>query len=184
MTRVAMGDIPDDDLARRWQDIARAAGRLQRLLERDLELDGVTAQWFPVLELLLSAPEHRLPMSTLARELAMTSGGFSKLADRMAAEGLIDRRGASDDRRVVHAALTPAGLRAAKQARKAYVAALRRRVSGVTGAELTAAAAVLTRLEGADGRDQPEVTDQVARERDPALPDRRGRGRRSGPTAH
>jgi DNA-binding MarR family transcriptional regulator len=179
-----MADIPDDELARRWRDIAGAAGRVQRLLERDLEVDGVSPQWFPVLDLLLAAPDHRLPMSTLARELAMTSGGFSKLADRMAAEELIDRRGASDDRRVVHATLTPAGLRAAKQARKAYMAALRRRVSGVTGPELTAAAAVLTRLVGADGRGQPAVADQVASERDPALPDRRGRGRRSGPTAH
>jgi DNA-binding MarR family transcriptional regulator len=178
------GDVPDEELAHRWHDIVRACARVQRLLDHDVEAGGVPAQWVPVLELLLAAPEHRLPMSALARELAMTSGGFSKLADRMATDGLIDRRGATDDRRVVHAALTDAGLATARQARSAYLAALRRRLSGVTGADLAAAAAVLTRLEGADGRDQPEVTDQVAGERDPALPDRRGRGRRSGPTAH
>jgi DNA-binding MarR family transcriptional regulator len=184
VTGVAVGDIPDDELARHWHEIVRATARVQRLLDRDLEAAGLTAPWFPALDLLLAAPGHRLPMSTLARELAMTSGGGTKLAGRMAADGLIDRRGASDDRRVVHAALTPAGLRAARQARTAYLEALRRRLAGVSGPEFAAVAAVLTRLEGADGRDQLEVADQLAGERDPALPDRRGRGRRRGPSAY
>jgi DNA-binding MarR family transcriptional regulator len=138
VTGVAVGDIPDDELARHWHEIVRATARVQRLLDRDLEAAGLTAPWFPALDLLLAAPGHRLPMSTLARELAMTSGGVTKLAGRMAADGLIDRRGASDDRRVVHAALTPAGLRAARQARTAYLEALRRRLAGVSGTELAA----------------------------------------------
>jgi len=135
-------------------------------------------------------------MSTLARELSMTSGGFSKLADRMAADGLIDRRGTVDDRRVVHATLTDAGYDAAAAARAAFVRALRNRVDAGDLAGLSDVAATLRRLadaaagapaaapdsgKGADDTSAPDPgPPHVLRERDPALPDRRGRGHVSG----
>lgn len=176
-------DISDEQLAARWHEIVAASAQLHRLLDQDLEVAGVSPPWYPALELLLQADEHRLPMSTLARELNMTSGGFSKLADRMAADGLIDRRGTTDDRRVVHATLTGDGLRLARRARDAYVGALRRRLLvGVSGAELAAIARTLTALAAANAADDRDVPELVAGERDPALPDRRGRGRTSGLT--
>lgn len=174
----------DDDLAQHWRDIASAAARLQRLVDHDIEVAGMPAQWFAVLDLLAAAPEHRLPMSTLAREVTMTSGGFSKLADRMALEGLIDRRSTSDDRRVVHATLTTDGLRLARRIRAEYRQALQRRLLSVVSAEeLAAAAATLNALVAAQDvpsqdRDAPLTPELVASERDPALPDRRGRGRK------
>jgi DNA-binding MarR family transcriptional regulator len=200
---VAARDVSDEELVRHWKDIESATARLHRQLDADLEAAGVPAQWFPALELLLSAEGHRLPMSTLARELTMTSGGFSKLADRMAADGLIDRRGTTDDRRVVHATLTEAGHELASTARAAFVRALRSRVDGTDPDGLAASAAALRRLaegaaaglsegepsdgsgpdsgKGADETSTPEpFSPHVARERDPALPDRRGRGHVSG----
>jgi len=186
---MAARDVSDEDLIRHWHDIESATGRLHRRLDADLDAAGVSPQWYPALELLLAAEGHRLPMSTLARELSMTSGGFSKLADRMAADGLIDRRGTTDDRRVVHATLTDAGYEAAAAARAAFVRALRSRVDVADLAGLADTAATLRRLadaaagapldkgKGADDAPAPEpVTPHVLRERDPALPDRRGRG--------
>jgi DNA-binding MarR family transcriptional regulator len=182
---VAGPDISDEQLAQRWHEIVGASAQLQRLLDQDLEGAGVAPQWYPALELLLQSDEHRLPMSTLARELSMTSGGFSKLADRMAADGLIDRRGTTDDRRVVHATLTPDGLRLARRARDVYVGALRRRLlGGVSAAELAAIARTLAALASAHADGDRRVPELVAGERDPALPDRRGRGRTSGMTSH
>ena len=182
---VAGRDISDEQLAERWHEIVVANAQLQRLLDRDLEAAGVSPQWYPALELLLRADGHRLPMSALARELTMTSGGFSKLADRMAADGLIDRRGTTDDRRVVHAALTADGLRLAQRARDVYVGALRRRLlSGVSPAELATIAQTLAALASAHAGGDGDVAELVAGERDPALPDRRGRGRTSGSSSH
>jgi len=180
--------VSDDELTRHWRDIQSATARLHRSLDEDLESAGVPAQWYPALELLLRAEGHRLPMSTLARELSMTSGGFSKLADRMAADGLIDRRGTVDDRRVVHATLTDAGLDLARKAQAAYVQALRKRVGPAEGTLADVARALLAigaepdgdALEKENGTDLESVPEHVARERDPALPDRRGRGRTSG----
>lgn len=183
---VVGSEISDEELGRHWHDIVVHAAQLQRLLDQDIEAAGLPAQWFPVLDLLLRTTDHRLPMSTLAREVAMTSGGFSKLADRMALEGLIDRRGTTDDRRVVHATLTDEGLRVARRLRSVYLTALRTRVlATVKDEELAAAAATLTTLATAHLVDPDELPEQVvASERDPALPDRRGRGRTSGSPAH
>src|SRR6185312_9793874 len=80
------------------------------------------------LTLLLESDEQRLPMSRIARDLAMTSGGFTKLADRMARDGLIDRRGSSGDRRVVFAALTETGEKLAREAMEVYQRYLRDQV--------------------------------------------------------
>ncbi len=102
-----------------------AVARVQRRVDEALETAGVSGHWFAVLYELMRAEGHRMPMSRLAREVSMTTGGFTKLADRMAREGLIDRRGSSDDRRVVHAALTDAGRELTERAAAVYEQALR-----------------------------------------------------------
>jgi DNA-binding MarR family transcriptional regulator len=82
----------------------------------------------------------------------MTSGGFTKLADRMAREGLIDRRSSSDDRRVVNATLTDAGQALATRASDLYDDALQAYLLGPVGAaDLATAAAVLHTLADAHG---------------------------------
>jgi DNA-binding MarR family transcriptional regulator len=177
---VAGNEVSDDELAAQWSSITAAVARIQRLLEADVEQADVAPAWFPVLDRLLRAEGHRLPMSTLARELAMTSGGFSKLADRMALDGLIDRRGTTDDRRVVHATLTEAGVQVARRAHAVHAQALRARLlTRRSAADLASVADTLAALAATQDGDPPQVTEQLAAERDPALPDRRGRDRPS-----
>jgi DNA-binding MarR family transcriptional regulator len=48
-------------------------------------------------------------MATLAREAAFSSGGFTKIADRLAKRDLVQRTPCVDDRRVTYLELTPAG---------------------------------------------------------------------------
>jgi DNA-binding MarR family transcriptional regulator len=196
--------VTDADLLAAWHRVRTGAARAQLRIDRALEDAGVPAQWFPVLHLLLGADDHRLPMSMLARDSAMTSGGFTKLADRMAREGLIDRRGSDVDRRVVHASLTADGLALAQRVSAVYAAALRAEVLGAVSPEdLAVAAQVLGRLQVAvpaevptdpptqtpadapaaaeDGAGADPGTQAAGKAprtaRDPALPDRRGRGR-------
>lgn len=90
-----------------------------------MEASGVPSQWFGVLHLLLHADEHRMPMTQLARDVSITPGGFTKLADRMGREGLIDRRGSTGDRRVIYATLTDQGLTEARRAEAEYLSSLR-----------------------------------------------------------
>ena len=160
----------------RWQALSSAVTRVQHRVDGRVEEAGVSPAWFTVLHLLLNAEGHRRPMSALAREVSMTSGGFTKLADRMARDGLIDRRGSSDDRRVVNATLTDSGLALARRAARAYHEALREYLLGVVdAADLDVVATKLQGLNDAYGAVTDDVPDIVAGEHDPHGPDRRQR---------
>lgn len=64
-----------------------------------------------------------MPMAALAKETAFSTGGFTKIADRLAKRDLVERRPCADDRRVVYLMLPGAG---AEQAHK-----LQTRVAGI-----------------------------------------------------
>src|ERR1700712_3006421 len=128
------GDVDEVDAmdpVANWDIIALGFAHTQRRLLGAIEAEGLAGPNFEALRLLLASDEHRLPMSRLARDLAMTAGGLTKLADRLARDGLIDRRNSSDDRRVVYAALTDKGLNLASHTLEIYRAGLREYVLSV-----------------------------------------------------
>lgn len=176
---VTGAEMSGEDLVADWQSVRAGVTRTQRRIDHIMEHSGLPARWFAVLNLLLRAEDHRLPMSVLARDMSMTTGGFTKLADRMAREGLIDRRGSLDDRRVVHARLTGDGLQMARQVTRVYQSALREcLLSIVTADELRSAATTMRALSiGHAATVEPDAAPgRVATQRGPARPDRRGRG--------
>src|SRR5690606_14374477 len=54
-------------------------------------------------------PGHRLRMSDLAAQTAVTPSGLTRVVDRLGEAGLVERVGAEDDRRSWYATLTEAG---------------------------------------------------------------------------
>lgn len=159
--------MSDDDLVASWEIISRAVARTRERVRDRIEVGGHSQAWFTVLHLLLHNGEHRLPMTYLARNLSITTGGFTKLADRMGQDGLIDRRNSSGDRRVVYATLTEQGLRVAQHSERQYRAALREHVLGVlTPARLAALvqdAIALIGPDTLDAPDNPELTHAAAK---------------------
>ncbi|MEM7800791.1 MAG: MarR family transcriptional regulator [Chloroflexota bacterium] len=67
--------------------------------------------WFDVLRELYIAPDHRLKMNEIADRVVMSGSGLTRLIDRMLEAGLINRELSSQDRRIVVAALTEAGIK-------------------------------------------------------------------------
>jgi DNA-binding MarR family transcriptional regulator len=166
----------DEELVTSWGVLMESLLRTQDRILHSVEAEGgVPAQWFTVLHILLTADGHRLPMGRLAAELSMTGGGFTKLADRIAREGLIDRRNSVGDRRVVYAELTEAGLQLAKRGEAVYREQLRIHVQGaLSEAEISQLEAVGQALAKAHPRGSGEVREEIVRsERPPHLPDRR-----------
>jgi DNA-binding MarR family transcriptional regulator len=168
---------PPEDVVDAWLKIVDAAVRTHHRLLEKVNKAGVSDQWFGVLHLLLRAEDNRMPMTKLARDLSMTAGGFTKLADRMGREGLIDRRGSSGDRRVVYATLTDAGLEQARRGEEAFLDAVQEVILGqLNGKQVLGVADNLGRIANAmssapaEDASPPPVT-----ERDPNLPDRRHR---------
>jgi DNA-binding MarR family transcriptional regulator len=163
----------DAALVRDWAAVVRGVDAVQHGFAVRLEALDMTLPYFAVLTLLLESEEQRLPMSRIARDLAMTSGGFTKLADRMARDGLIDRRGSSGDRRVVFAALTDAGKDSARAAMDAYHRYLHEQVLPVVPeADLSTASEILGRLAQARANAE-EVPPFELTPRPSTAPDRR-----------
>lgn len=110
-----------------WTDFLNAHTRVMRLLERDLrESHGLTLAEYDVLHRLQSAPGHRMRMSEMAQALLYTTGGLTRLIDRMARNGTVAREVSPQDRRVVHAVLTPHGLATLTKAAGVHLRGLQR----------------------------------------------------------
>lgn len=143
-----MGELSDDELVTAWITITDGFARTQHRLAADLERSAnLPASSFEVLLRLLRSPAHRLPMHSIVAASSMTSGGMTKLADRMVDAGLVERQDADDDRRITMLALTADGSAAAKRAVRDHIAALREHVLGrISVAEIGALAETMGEL--------------------------------------
>jgi DNA-binding MarR family transcriptional regulator len=95
--------------------------RLERQLGAALEdAVGLPLPWFEVLLRVHRADRGFLSMSALATQTVYSSGGTTRLIDRIAAQGLVERVTCASDRRAVHVRLTAAGEAALERALEAH----------------------------------------------------------------
>jgi DNA-binding MarR family transcriptional regulator len=100
---------------------------LLRQLDADLSAaHGLPLRSYEVLLLLGDAPDRRLRMTDLSRSVLLSPSGVTRLVDRLAREGLVDRERCADDGRGAYAVLTAAGDRRLKAARSTHLAGVQR----------------------------------------------------------
>jgi DNA-binding MarR family transcriptional regulator len=103
-----------------------AANRLEYIVGRALEQEcGISHQMFEVLLILGSAGEPGLSMRAIAQKQVLTTGGATRLVDRMEAAGLVGRSEDPEDGRGRLVRLTAEGERTAVEAARLHVASLR-----------------------------------------------------------
>lgn len=137
----------DDALITTFGRLVEVQGRLERRLGGDLEARcGLPHAWFEVLVRLSRSEAGQLTMGALAEEVVLTTGGVTRLVDRMEAAGLVERRPCSTDRRVSYAAMTDAGRAKLDDAGQVHAANLRAVFDGFSGAELATLDSLLDRL--------------------------------------
>ena len=100
--------LPAEMLA--WRSYVETYADLMTALEADLVPTGLNLGDYQVLVYLSEAPEHSLRMCDLAVRLQLSPSGLTRRLDGLVRAGLVERRGSDSDRRVMLAALTPAGL--------------------------------------------------------------------------
>lgn len=101
----------------------------------------------------------RCRVCDIARELAVTTGGASKLVDRLEARGYCRRRANPRDRRSSFVELTPAGGRILARGRAVVDDELRHRIGGAASDRaLEQFMATLVRLRSANQRAEAERT--------------------------
>jgi DNA-binding MarR family transcriptional regulator len=125
--------VDDGELITNWGLVVEGFAATQRSLQRDIEDASLPVVWFEVLLRLVRSPGHRLPMTQLADDVSFSSGGFTKLADRIAEAGFVERIGCASDRRVTWMTLTPTGERLIGEMQARHVESLRRVVLSVLG---------------------------------------------------
>ena len=137
----------DDALITTFGRLVEAHSNLDRQLGRSLEQQaGVPHAWFEVLLRVGRAEGGQVSMGGLAQQIALTSGGVTKLIDRMIDAGLVQRVPCPTDRRVSFAALTEQGQEALERAAQVHASDLRRAFAGFDEPDLRAIDVLLDRL--------------------------------------
>jgi DNA-binding MarR family transcriptional regulator len=117
-------DVPMVDMARldAWRSFTQANSVVVRALDREMHDElGLPLTWYEVLSRLSHSPEGRLRMQTLADSVVYSRSGITRLLDRMARSGLIQRQPCSHDRRGLYAAITPKGSELFQRARPGHI---------------------------------------------------------------
>ncbi len=106
--------------------------KLHRAVTDAFSLDPAEAE---TLLRLARSPDNRMPMAALAREAAFSTGGFTKIADRLAKRSLVERNPCADDRRVVYLKLTGPGAELADELQGLVAGIVRKTYIEVLGAD-------------------------------------------------
>lgn len=140
----------DEALISTFGRLVEAHSHLGRQLGRSMGTEaGISLAQFEVLLRISRAENGRVSMSALAQQVALTSGGITKLVDRMIEAGLVMRVPCPTDRRVAFAALTRQGQATLAQARVGHLSNLRQAFAGFTGRDLRTFDELLDRLRAA-----------------------------------
>lgn len=120
-------EAADDALVLAFGRLQGAAGRLGYILGRRLEAEcGISHLMYEVLLILGRAGEPGLSMRAISQEQVLSTGGATRLVDRMEAAGLVRRVTDPADRRGRLVTLTPQGEETAVRASRLHVENIRR----------------------------------------------------------
>jgi DNA-binding MarR family transcriptional regulator len=124
-------DLLHDERVTLWGLFLEVHEGIRRRLERELRAEvDIPDPWFEVLLRIGRTPGQAVPMTQLAEMVLFSSGGFTKLADRIERAGLIRREPCPGDRRSTLATLTPEGRRVLDRALAVHVPGLQRHLVG------------------------------------------------------
>ncbi|MBB3052403.1 DNA-binding MarR family transcriptional regulator [Prauserella isguenensis] len=121
MTTPRLSELEDDA----WRGFLHTHDRIWRDIEAALAPLDVSMAEYSVLARLGEAGRNGMRMSDLARERLMSTGGFTRLADRLERRGLIERTRSGTDGRAVDVVLTTAGRSLLRKAWKRQYTELR-----------------------------------------------------------
>jgi DNA-binding MarR family transcriptional regulator len=123
---------------------ARLSKDLGTMLEATCELP---LAWFEVLMQLREAPEGRLKMSQMAEAIFHSSGGTTRLVDRLEGAALVTREHCANDRRAIYVTITEAGNAKLDEALSVHLRYLDRHLATrLSDAERLSLTALLTKL--------------------------------------
>ena len=132
--------------------LVEAHAKLTRVLSAEMEsATGLPLSWFDVMIRLGRSPDGHLTMTQLASEVSLTSGGVTRLIDRMVEAGYVERQNCPSDRRSVFVVLTASGTEKLHQATVEHLEGLERHLLDPLDSDDQAALEVALRKLRGDG---------------------------------
>ncbi len=120
-----MPELIDDRDLRVWRAFLTAHARVIARIDSELGRRSlIPLDWYDLLVAIQLSPTRRLRLKDLAAQLLLTRSNATRLADRLQAQGLIERTPDPADRRGTYALLTPAGRGALRRAWPVYARAI------------------------------------------------------------
>ncbi len=147
--------LSDQELAA-WRGFLRVHAAMVGELDAELEAQhGLALSSYDVLVNLDTAPDNKMRMRDLAEAVLLSRSGITRLVDRLAREGLIERHACESDARGAYACLTDKGREVLEEARPTHLDGVRRRFFGdISTDDRAALAAIWERvLPGSTARD-------------------------------
>lgn len=104
-------EVIDDERIKAYGRLVEAQRKLHRIFDRSLRGEaGISAVWYEALLRIAGSPGRHMPINELGEALVLSSGGATRLVDRLEERGYIERVACPTDRRVSWAHLTDEGL--------------------------------------------------------------------------
>jgi DNA-binding MarR family transcriptional regulator len=104
--------VTPDSVVTAWREMAACHAAACAALERELgERHGLGVSDFEVLERLAESEGRKFRAQDLAEAVHLSQSALSRLVDRLARHGLVERCGCDVDRRGIYVVLTEAGER-------------------------------------------------------------------------
>ncbi|ACO46826.1 MarR family transcriptional regulator [Deinococcus deserti] len=134
-----------------WRGFLHAHDTLWKALDAELTADELNLPAYELLTTLQEAGPDGLRMTELARRVRFSGGGLTRLADKLQAQGLIERRRCATDGRGWEAALTEQGVKKLRRVHVRHLRAVRARfLDRLTPAETELLAGLWPRFQEED----------------------------------
>ncbi len=143
----------DDERITTFGRLLETHALLARRLDDDLQKAvGMPLLWYGVLLLIGRSPNGPLPMRELLSATAFTTGGVTRLVDRMEQAGYVRRRPCPYDRRVTYVEMTDRGHEALERATPVHLQGIQAQMlDPLQPGEVAQLEAILDKIRAAQG---------------------------------